>query len=340
MLPSAASDPAGGAFFSPKTKCCTYHPPLPNFLVGRILAGRDRASASGRALVAERIAGGVGVTPIGIAPPRSYFLLYRHSQEAFGKSLALRCPYYEEATGRCGIWASRGAICATWFCKHERGAAGSRLWSALRSLLRTVETQLALWCALEEGVDGAALTALVPGPFVPEQPESLGSDDLDGPVAADDASRRRSWGAWCGREVRYYVATWNRVRRLRWAEVIDHCGPEAEAWARVVRTLAGALRDSDLPGRLRAGDFELHGRGDQVAQVVSYSPYDALELPHEILQLIPEFDGRPTDEVLRAIAERHQVELDEDLLRLLVDFDLLVPAERERTETGSGRPPL
>src|SRR5947209_14647397 len=42
-------------FFDPRTKCCTYIPQLPNFLVGRILADDDPAFAAGRATVEARL---------------------------------------------------------------------------------------------------------------------------------------------------------------------------------------------------------------------------------------------------------------------------------------------
>src|SRR5215470_8438493 len=53
-------------FFNPETKCCTYTPVLPNYLIGRILADDDPSFASGRATVEERLHAGIAVTPLGL----------------------------------------------------------------------------------------------------------------------------------------------------------------------------------------------------------------------------------------------------------------------------------
>lgn len=67
---------------------------------------------------------------------------------------ALPPHYLDEAGGRCGIWKHRKGVCATWFCKHSRGATGRRFWAMLDQLLATVERELTRWCVL--GVDLSA----------------------------------------------------------------------------------------------------------------------------------------------------------------------------------------
>lgn len=116
------------SFFDPQVKCCTYLPELPNFLVGRILADEDPALAVGRATVEKRLQAGVAVTPLGLDRTPFYDLLYQHADTAFGRSHTLRCPHYIEEGGLCGIWQHRNSVCATWFCKHVRGAMGFRFW--------------------------------------------------------------------------------------------------------------------------------------------------------------------------------------------------------------------
>src|SRR6476661_2494548 len=46
--------------FRPDTKCCTYHPKLPNYLVGALLSDEDPAMAEGRRRIEEKFARGVG----------------------------------------------------------------------------------------------------------------------------------------------------------------------------------------------------------------------------------------------------------------------------------------
>src|SRR4029077_8749799 len=105
---------AGAAhyYFDPVIKCCTYIPELPNFLVGRILSDNDPAAQFGRTTVEKRIKDGIAVTPLGLAQPPVFSLLYRSSEQSFGRSSSLRCPHYIEDGGRCGVWRNRDSTCA------------------------------------------------------------------------------------------------------------------------------------------------------------------------------------------------------------------------------------
>lgn len=65
----------------------------------------------------------------------------------------------------------------------------------------------------------------------------------------------------------------------------------------------------------------------EVARVVTYSEYDPVDIPRQMLDLLPYFDGRPTGEVLSVIESERGVHLDPALVRKLTDFALLVPPE-------------
>jgi hypothetical protein len=67
------------------------------------------------------------------------------------------------------------------------------------------------------------------------------------------------------------------------------------------------------------------GRG--MMRISTYSGYDPLEVPNQVMELLPYFDGRPTEEALAAIADERGIRLEPDLVRKLVDFMLLVPAK-------------
>jgi hypothetical protein len=139
-------------YFNPRVKCCTFLPHLRNFLVGRILLDPDPAMARGQRSVEARIAAGSGVTPLGLG--RSGTSPASDEGSGFGRDEALLCPHYvREGGGLCGIWPHREATCATFFCKHDRGAVGAAFWQALRRLLEAVEQSLAWHCveALDVG---------------------------------------------------------------------------------------------------------------------------------------------------------------------------------------------
>jgi Fe-S-cluster containining protein len=314
-------------YFDAIGKCCTYVPNLPNFLVGRILADGDPEAEAGRASVAERIADGVGVTPLGLAPAPVHSLLYRNSGEAFGRNKALRCPHYIEDGGRCGIWRHRESTCATWFCKHERGALGFEFWrGALHRLLRAVEDDLARWCVLELDVGDETLRRLTQSSAWTSEAETITAEDLDNRTNFE--AQARLWGAWRGREQAFYVRCAELVDPLPWAEVLAICGPETKAHARLTVQAFAKLTDEKVPKTLNAGSYQFVQRLPGMARISTYSELDPLDVPDAVMALLPYFDGRSTAAALEAIAAERGVRLDPSLLRKLTDFGLLVAPDR------------
>jgi hypothetical protein len=61
--------------------------------------------------------------------------------------------------------------------------------------------------------------------------------------------------------------------------------------------------------------------------VATYSPYDPLELPRRLFDALGYFDGRPTQDALRRIRDECCLRLQPALVRRLVDFGVLVPAD-------------
>jgi hypothetical protein len=300
-------------------------PALPNYIVGRVLADDTPEFAAGRATVAARVRAGAGVTPLGLEAPPNFSVLYGQSASTlFGRSLALRCPHYlADVGGRCGVWAHRAAVCATWFCKYERGATGQSFWRALQQLLSQVERSLACWCVLELGPSGAALRQLI------SQSQSAGRDinahTLDG--GADAAQQRALWGEWLGREAEFYRACADRVNALAWADVLRLGGVQLQVYAKLAAEAYAQLCSEQLPAALKVGPFNILRLGADAATVNSYNGYDPVELPTKLLAVLPYFDGRPLAQTLASIAAEKGVKLDRELVRRLVDFKILVPSD-------------
>lgn len=315
-----------GDFFRPDTKCCTFIPELPNFLVGRILSAKDPRLAAGKASVEGRLKGGIGVSPLGLSRSRVQDLLYIQGTGAsFGRNRTLRCPHYlEKEGGLCGIWLHRNATCATWFCKHVRGAVGDRFWSSLHQLLGKVELALVRWCVLELGMDSEALASLFPPPRTPGQPEPLEPHEIDGVV--EPSRYRATWGNWWGREREFYKRCGRIVSALSWPKVISIAGPEVRLHARLTREAYAALVATAVPDRLVSAPLRISPMGEDTSRVVTYRPYDPLALSKAVLDLLPLFDGRPTKEVLRRIRKEKGLRLGKELVQKLADFEILVPA--------------
>ena len=129
---------AGDTFFSPDLKCCTYHPTLPNFLVGALFADADPALDEGRRRVRAAIARRAGVSPEWVGPPRKYRVLLEAGRvRGFGRARALVCPYLD--SGRCSIWRHRESVHAYLTERAIEARALPRLaddarWSRLRAL--------------------------------------------------------------------------------------------------------------------------------------------------------------------------------------------------------------
>jgi Fe-S-cluster containining protein len=192
-------------YFRPDVKCCSFHPNLPNFLVGAILADDRPDMAEGQRRLRLRLQSRQGVGPIWLAAPRKYTLLFLASRKtSFGRSLILRCPYFHPETSNCSIWRHRDAVCTTFFCKHVGGNEGEASWRAIETILRLTERRLAEYAANVLGLGSAN---------VPMNLETLTLEELED-RPPDSASHAALWGDWASREEVYYRACRDIVANL------------------------------------------------------------------------------------------------------------------------------
>jgi len=315
--------PAATYPFDPAVKCCTYTPVLPNFLVGRALRDPDPDLEHGRRTLRERIARGAAVTPLGLGRPPSVDALHKASLNADGRARAMLCPHYVSESGTCGIWRHRNGVCATWFCKHERGTVGRQFWATVREWLTAVEYTLARWCLLELGVDVGRLPATLVRGGEPDVPV-LDAAAMDG--HPDPSYQQLLWGDWYGREEAFYLACAEKVDGLGWEDVQRIGGPDVALFARVVAQAWGRLHDEGIPARLQLGQMQVLAVGPDGAIVVTDSPFDPVGVPALLLTALHYFDGRPTEAAFRALAEERGLSLDDRLLRAMLDYRVLVGA--------------
>ena len=317
---AAKAATASLTLFDPATKCCTYVPTLPNFLVGLILNDDDPAAVAGRTSVERRIAAGIGVTPLGLQSDPHYALIYKHAGgELFGRTPGIRCPHYLPADGgQCGIWRYRNAVCATWFCKYERGRVGKRFWDALLLLLTLVERHLGLWAATELGepIEGLG-PALLP----------YYATALPGPIS--------SWSQrWTGRPSEFYRESARLVESLTWTQVRKICGPELALVVGQLHAAYGAMQTDEVTRYLRLGAVGSVARDDGNAAFTGYNPNDMVLLPKPLADALERFDGRRlTDQVRAEIGSEVGTSLDRATVRRLIEFGVLI-AMRTPEENG------
>ena len=317
MCPSESEAPLASAWFDPSLKCCAHVPNLPNFLVGRIL----RDEGEGATSVRGRIATGSGVTPLGVMRPQHIDLVMRKTQDRAGRAKSLRCPHFVEASGACGIWKHRNAVCTTFFCRHTRGMRGLRGWHALRALLEAVERDLAVHCASTVGIPAPVLATLVT-PKVEADP--LRSEDLDG--LGDTPSRRALWGEHYERQEAFYLQCAEIVDAMTWEDVRRVAGPQVSVLEDNARREIASLASEAIPGRLQLGAMQVRGIGAQGTNVVTYSPLDPIVLPTALMSILHYFDGSTWADIEARIAAERGLELEPSLMRALLDWGIVVPA--------------
>ena len=302
-------------FFSPDTKCCTYHPRLPNYLVGALLADTHLDVAEGRRRVRERIAAHRGATPMWLKPPAQYSVLYDRANNAFGRATSLLCPYYVSESGACGVWRFREAVCSTYFCKYVEGADGRAFWTSLKTFVTVMEIQLSRY-ALHQ-----VMPAFIEAGQDREEASSdakLTVDDLEHGAIADDAYRAL-WGEWIGREEALYRACFDAVRALDANGLERVLGFDGVAGIARLQKLHDVMTETALPDRLRFNPgATVKWLGDGSVAFASYSEFDAVALPGEAYALLTLFDGRATTGAVRERMRRERgADLDDDVLRVL-----------------------
>jgi len=316
--------------FRPDTKCCTFQPELHNFLVGGVLADPDRGLAWAKEMIALRLEKRVGVTPLGIRADAFAGLLYDRvvdlSPESFGRMKEVRCPYYIVKGGQCGVWRHRNAICSTWFCKYERGGTGMTFWKSMLGLLRSAERAISMWTVLQLDPGPRAKTLLL---FLDQRRDSQVREMVEG---IPDHMYKTLWGTWFGKETDFYREAARLAGELTWADVRRIAGPELQTLEDITRYTHERQLSQELPLKVGRGPdalFQIHPSNPEQLRVSTRAlGYDPLDIPAEIMPLLPDLCGREPGEALRELHASGRGEvIDEAMLRRLIDYGVLVPLE-------------
>ncbi len=204
----------------------------------------------------------------------------------FGRDASLACPFVRGDGGGCGIYRWRAATCRAWYCRYDAGLAGFLAWKELRSLLEAAESRLARACA-----------RALPSPRFWEG--------------------RSAWEA-------YYRGTAATVEVLPEQEVeaLKHALEPQRA-----RTLRALFRqDESTPAFLWTHPHRVEPCRDGIWRLQGYSPWDRVEAPAEILDLLRMLSrGGAWRDATAAIAQRTGQELEPALVRALWQHRILGP---------------
>ncbi len=314
-LPSELS----AQYFHPDTKCCTFHPTLPNYLVGAILADPRPEMAEGKRRIEAQIAKRLNVLPQKIAPSRKWSMLYGAAMEAaFGRSMLLRCPYLDEG-GRCTIWAHREAVCLTFFCKYDDGSYGSAFWSDLRAYLNIVEALLSSWVAKQVWPD--AKDTKRDGPMM-----TLEELEERPPRAETYAAQ---WGPWVGREAELYIACYERVKKLgreELAQIVDRTNRGRAAFEQLQGSVHRMRHAPRLPERVALNkQLRVIPVDGGMVLTMPYNAHDSIKIEPELYEVLKTFSHDRTVADTRATLVQDQgIELEDALLTMFATHDILV----------------
>ncbi len=312
-------------YFKPDLKCCTFHPFLPNYLVGALFADPDPTLDEGRARMRKKIASRFGVTPGRVAPPRKQTLLAVAAEKTnfFGRSNVIVCPYLEREKGLCTIWRHREAVCSTYYCKYTHGAIGFQHWRALKEYFGYVEWALAQWSARQVDPD-------VSEPGTPRSELTL--EDFEDRPPNDEAYARWWATKWVGREEEFYVETFKWVKKLDRASFdrVVNVRKEPSEWLAKATKQYDEAHSPILPKHLvRNKRTRERDAGDKIV-ISTYNRYDSFVIGRDLYDVLGMFDADQTvDENLKRLDEEFDIELHPDLLRELYVQNVLVPPVAE-----------
>ncbi|MDF2694295.1 MAG: hypothetical protein K0S65_2678, partial [Labilithrix sp.] len=311
--------PVAMEFFNSSTKCCTYWPDLPNYLVGAILADTSPGTAEGQRRIQSAIAKRIGVRPRFLARPRKWTLLMLGYSDAFGRAGSLKCPYYDDnnPAGSCSIWRHREVICMTYYCKYSGGMRGFEYWNALKNYLGHVQRSLAR----------SAATVVDPKVIEPSfKKNQLTLEDMED-LPPKESDYRAWWGSWVGREEEFYRKCHEWVQNLDAKTFSQHLDESADGKKLLDNLIAKyeLLESKILPTSLvRNARMKEDHKGDKVV-ITSYHRYDSFALDKDLYEVVGMLKADQTlEQNLLRLKEEEGIELTPDLIEYLFAAGVLV----------------
>lgn len=187
-------------------RCCTYHPRIPNFLMG--LAAQ---TPSGRSYVKKVVKQGMA-TPEGMNSSPQQWVNYLDDLEhdKFGQSQQVLCPMLEESSGYCMVHAFRNSVCSTFFCLKDHGNHSETFWNALQTLGSQCEMAVAQWAMEQIGFSVKDYTGRLN-----RLGRRIAATNRSNGQGWSESSLKELWGDWAGRELEFYEACGKLVSNHR-----------------------------------------------------------------------------------------------------------------------------
>lgn len=294
------------------TKCCTYYPHLPNYMVGGLFQDEDASMAAGRLRLRELIKQKKGVSPYGIIPPVEYTKrrteirkknFWEIKQE---ENQSILCPYYDQ--GHCTVWKYRENLCVTYFCAPIANTKGRIFWDKVNQYLKRVEMELAQYALLQLGwPPEAILLHSIKG-------DSLGLDDANGEL--DEAKYAELWRDWAGREEGLYIQCFEIITSIGRETFESITGISREILERSIINTQKSLAQAAFPDYLRFNQDTLIEPQDEKTLLLTTAE-GSVEISVIALPLLKGFDGRRTTTEVFHLGYKVMMSLEQQVEKLI-----------------------
>ncbi len=304
----------GRFYFDDTTKCCTYQPKIPNYLVGAILLDDDFSSAQG--LIRKMVENKEGVHPLGLLPSLAFVKKYNKIKvNKFGREKSLVCPFLKD--GLCSIWKYRNSVCSTWFCKHVSGMVGRTFWRSYRNYLTMMEAILSEHLQKQLGLFHSKMNILEWG----EPGFNAYSNDND-----YKRSYKKTWGEWEDNELRYYEKSYELLSAMDRKSIQEIIMDGTHDFFEVLRSNYGIMRNGTISPKLAFNhDLKFFQVGaDSILLFDQKNDYHH-EISPILKEILLEFDGKKTTtEIVELLKREADIELGNDLILYLQNNRILI----------------
>lgn len=133
--------------------------------------------------------------PTGLhASPERQQLSFDLGPSSFGQRSELLCPFFDTNVNACSVWSDRPGVCATYFCKSDRGQEGLTQWKQIEEELNTFEWKLANQVLAALGITADHIELCKAALSIEESGEER------------DYFLKGAWGDWYLRQSEFYKA--------------------------------------------------------------------------------------------------------------------------------------
>ncbi len=296
-------------FFSEKTKCCTFHPIIPNYLVGCILAESEKT------LIHDAAKNGTNITPLGYFPSTQDLRHYASIiPDQFGIDESAMCHFLDN--GNCSIWKYRNSICSTYFCRYAKGHHGKRFWEDVRDFLQFVECMISEHCCYLLGIPVDYLKNATTNFFINVQ-ESL--QDNNKKQLPDDAM----WGKWAVNKPQFFNECRSICKQLTLSAIQNLHPTQYHIKLTALEKSFNRMMRPKLPSKLKFNSKCKIIEWDDTHTF--FQTNHLMKLPSILKDILPLFDGATSnDSIMQLASETFEVEMDSHYLAHLYEQEILV----------------